>query len=363
MEEGGLVGALGGARVKLLKAGTHELLLPMPQLTETQIPVCYAITTTPREAGKEYRVCKREESNAIVTVQLRGSRDQEVQIDWSSIILISNRPLSLDRSLLERYEQETACVQSGAKQVWTLAEKLWPADGSVDGYAANIQEFIRNMKQEKPPRSMDALGILESGGNWICTANANLAVALLRSRSVSARSFAVIPLTGQRLEMHRIVAYADGGPWRTFDPSSLQKDIPLKPWQNIVMAQTTIADEDIAMKPRMGTSPGCPYGQELEFLNGTMAFWGQDFFWTIGKPLAEFEARDEAIHSARTEWARFLETGKLSQRQIDAASASDSAGFLEALHTTLREPDGAADGSHPIRSETNRTSSAAGPGG
>jgi len=170
----------------------------------------------------------------------------------------------------------------------------------------------------------------------------------------------VIPPTGQRLEMHRFVACLDGGQWRAFDPSSLQKDIPLKPWQNIVMARTTVADEELAMKPRMGTSLGCPYAQELEFLRGSMALSGQDFFWTMGQPLAEFEASGEAINVARAEWGRFLETGKLSQRQIAAAFVTDSAAFLEALRTNGREPDGAASGSQPLSPETNRTSSAAG---
>jgi hypothetical protein len=333
MKRGGLIGILGGAKVKLLKAGTHEVLLPMPQLTETQIPVCYAIITTPRDAGKEYRLRTREESNVVVSVQLYGSRDQEVQIDWSSIILIADRRFPPGRGLPAAYLQATSCVQSGAKQVRTLADKLWPASGKIEEYAANIQAFVRSMKQEKQPRSMDALGMLESGGNWICTANANLATALLRSKSVPSRSIAVIPPTAQRLEMHRIVEYFDDGQWHKFDPSSLQKAIPMKPWQSIIMARTTIADEDIAMKPRMGTSLGCPYAQELELLDGGVTLWGKNFFWMMGKPLAEFEASDEAINLARTEWERFLETGKLGQWRIKAASASDSAGFLEALST------------------------------
>lgn len=328
---GGLVGVLGGARVKIMKAGTHEVLLPMPQLTETQIPVCYAIITTPRESGKEFRFRMREGSNAVVSVRLQGSRDEVVRIDWSSIILVTDRTLSPDRSTPQPYLQQTACVQSGAKQVKTLADTLWPAGGEIDGYAANIQEFIRSMKQEKPPRSMDAVGILESGGNWICTANANLATALLRSKGVPSRSVAVIPPIAQRLEMHRIVEYFDDGQWRRFDPSSLQKDIPMKPWQSIVMARTTIADEDIAMKPRMGTSLGCPYAQELELLDGGITLWGEDFFWTMAKPLAEFEASDKAIDLARAAWGRFLGTGEPGQSQIKAGVASNSAGFLEAL--------------------------------
>jgi hypothetical protein len=131
--------------------------------------------------------------------------------------------------------------------------------------------------------------------------------------------------------MHRVVEYFDGGHWLKFDPSSVQKDIPMKPWQNIVMARTTIADEQLAMKPRMGVSPGCPYGQELEFTDNGVSFAGKDFFWTIGKPLAELEATDEAIELATREWQRFLASGKLSPAQINAGSATNAPSFVEAL--------------------------------
>lgn len=333
LKMGGLIGIVGGAQVKLLKTGTHEVLLPMPQLTETQIPVSYAISTTPREAGKKFRIHTREGSNVVVSVQLHGSRNQQIQIDWSSIILIANRPSPTDRSVPSGYLPATLCVQSNAEQVRAVANRIWPASGQVGEFAANIQAFVAGMKQEKQPRSLDAVGILESGANWICTANANLAAALLRSKNVPARSIVVIPPTGQRLEMHRIVEYFEDGQWHPFDPSSLQKDIPLKPGQNIVMAITSIADEDVAMKPRMGASLGSPYGQELELLGRGITLFGKDFFWTMGKPLADFEARDEVINLATTEWERFRETGALSQKQVRASSAIDSASLLEALST------------------------------
>jgi hypothetical protein len=360
LKSGGLIGVLGGARVKLLSDGAHEVLLPMPQLSESQIPLCYAITSTPREAGKEYRIGQRLGSNAVVTVRLQGPLDQEVQLDWSSIILVADRPFSPDRKVPPQYLQETPCVQSGARSVRALAERLWPADGRVDQYAANIQEFIRGMKQEKQPRSLDALAILESGANWICTANANLAAALLRSKNICARSIAVIPPTGQHLEMHRIVEYSDGGPWHAFDPSSLQKDIPLKPWQNVVMARATLADEEMAMKPRLGSALGCPYGQELEMLDSGITLWGKDFFWTMSKPLVGFEPSDPAVNAARMEWRRFLDTGKLSPTQIKAASATDNAALLEALGAKGRESDGAANRSQPVRPATNSPSAPAG---
>ena len=55
-------------------------------------------------------------------------------------------------------------------QVWLfwrpeLAGRLWPATGKTRDYAANIQEFIRIMQRRGQPRSLDAVGILESGQN------------------------------------------------------------------------------------------------------------------------------------------------------------------------------------------------------
>jgi hypothetical protein len=131
--------------------------------------------------------------------------------------------------------------------------------------------------------------------------------------------------------MHRIVEYCDGGKWFQFDPSLLHGDIPLKPWQNVVLAQTTMADENKAMTPRMSAMVGCPYGQEFEFSKPTMTGCGSDFFWTIGKPVAEFEVNDEAIRVTAEEWKRYLKSGVLGQKQIRASTARDLEQYLEAF--------------------------------
>ncbi|OGL43412.1 MAG: hypothetical protein A2161_05835, partial [Candidatus Schekmanbacteria bacterium RBG_13_48_7] len=275
----------------------------------------------------------REDSNIVVTVRLKGEQEQEVHLDWSSVILVVNKTVTPDKTKSDPYISSTGCVQSKAKEITRLAGNIWPKNGRVDDYAKNIQRFILGMKQAKQPRSLDALGILDSGASGICTANANLALALLRSKGIAARSIVVIPSISQRLEMHRIVECFDEGGWRSFDPSSLQTDMPMKPWQNIIVAKTTIADENLAMKPRMGSMVGCPYGQELELMDYGISLWGQDFFWTIARPVAEFEASDTAIGLATSNWNRYMEMGILSQGQIKAASAKNAEEFLEFLQT------------------------------
>ena len=329
----GLFGALGGVHVKLLKTGKHEVILPLPQLVDGQVPVCFYIRSTPRDAAVEYRIQRREDLNDIVSVKLKGERNQEVHLEWSSVVLITGKTVSPRDSLPDSYRSATACVQADSASIKGLAEKLWPENGDIEDYARNIQRFIREMKRVKQPRSLDALGILDSGTNGICTANANLALALMRAKGVPSRSMAVIPPTAQRLEMHRIVEYSGDDQGHYFDPSSLHSDVPMKPWQTVIMAKTTIADENLSMKPRMGAMPGCPYAQELEFLSVDVRFSGQDFFWTMAKPLTKIELDDKAVSQAIDAWNRYLHVGVLSERQIKAAAAGNTTELMETLKT------------------------------
>jgi len=336
MKSPGIAAVMGGTHIKAFKSDTYEVLLPMPQLADSQVPIYYYISTKPEQSLLEYRLQRRDESNVVVYVKLKGIKNEEIQIDWSSFVLIAGKTIAENHAGPAEYLSATACVQSEDKQVTELAAKLWPESGKVNDYAKNIQSFVRNMKQKEQPRNIDALGILKSGGNWICTANANLASALLRAKDIPCRSIAVIPPISQRLEMHRIVEYCDNGNWVQFDPSFLQADIPLKSWQNIIVAKTTIADENKAMKPRMSVSLGCPYGQEFEISKAGLSVWGNDFFWTIGRPVAEFEVSDEAVKLTVEEWNRYLKSGVLSPTQIKAASAGNLEQYIKAFHAAAK---------------------------
>jgi hypothetical protein len=329
MKSSGLAGAMGGAHVKVLSGQPQEVLLPIPQLADAQVPLCYFISSTPADAVTEFRLCKRDEDNVVVAVRLAGKK-QDVQIAWSSVVLLAPRSITPNRTPADPYGKATACVQSGADEITRLATATWPSTGKPSEFAANIQRHIRGMKRTEQPRSLDALAILASGENSICTANSNLAAALMRSKGIACRSLAVIPSISQRLEMHRIVEFFEKGHWVPFDPSSLHADIPARPWQNIIMSRTTTRDEEMAMKPRMGIAVGCPYGQEIELWTSGVTLSGEDFFWTMAKPLAEFEPTEEATRRAAAAWARYLETGTLTRGQLEAWSARSAAVFDQA---------------------------------
>jgi hypothetical protein len=330
MNKSGLAGAMGGAHVRVFSRVMQEILLPVPQLADGQVPVCYVIRTTPPDAASEFRLRRSENGNVVVRVRLVG-KNQDVQIAWSSIVLLASRNITPNRTPADPYGKATACVQSQAEEITKLATQTWPNTGKSSEFAANIQRHIGGMKRLARPRSLDALGILKSGDNTICTANANLAAALMRSKGIACRSMAVIPIISQRLEMHRIVEFSENGRWVPFDPSSLHPDIPAKPWQHIIMAKTTTQDEQRAMKPRMGVMVGCPYGQEIELLTSGVTLFGADMFWTMAKPLAEFEPTEEATRLATEAWTRYLETGTLTQGQRKAGAAKNAAELGELL--------------------------------
>jgi hypothetical protein len=332
MNGAGLVGALEGARVKLLKSRAQHVMLPRPQRVDGQVPVCFAIRSTPRGVVIEYRIQKRGELNDILSVTLKAERGQEIQLEWSALLLVAGTTVLTGNSLPDTYRSPTECAQADSATIQKLAEKLWPERGSVEYYVRNIQRFIREMKQANRPSSLDALGILESGMNTICTADANLAVALLRAKGIPSRSMAVIPPIARRLEMHRIVEFRVGDQRHYFDPSSLHADVPMKPWQTVIMARTTLEDENQSMNPRMGAMLGCPYAQEAELLSSGLAFAGQDFYWTMAKPLAEFDPDESAVSLATDAWAEYLREGLLSEGQVNARAASDSSELTEILN-------------------------------
>lgn len=331
MRGSGLVGAMGGVNLKAQRAGTYDLLLPMPQIVNSQVPVFYTLDTKPKTALTACRLQVRDDGNAFISLKMGASADQEISVEWYSVVLIAPKALSQDRSTPEPFRAASPCAEADAAPIVALAGKLYPAGGAVQPYATNIQEFVRKMERQKQPTSLDAKGILESGQNTICTANANLACALMRAKQIPCRSIATIPVISSRLEMHRIVEYHDQGAWTPFDPSRVFADVPLKPWQNVIMLKTSVADEQASMKFRPGSMLGCPLGQEIEFARPGLNFFGQSFYWTQAVPLAEFEVTDEAATLTANLWEQFLKSGTLNLAQSKAALSHDPAHYLEAL--------------------------------
>lgn len=328
MTEPGTAMVWGGANVMLMKGGPQEVMLPLVQFLDGQVPLGFAIKGEPAASVKRYRIKRRTPENWVILVELEAKAGSRVSLNWAAVVLLRRASPSHPAEPESAAFGATACVQSEAQEIKELAGRLWPEGGDGPQFARQIQQMIMRSSQRKPPRKLDALGILDSGANSICTANANLACALLRSKGIVARSHAVVPTTGQKLEMHRVVSFVDQGKWCWFDPSLVHDDIPMHPWQVVVMGSTTIDDEQRAMKPRLGSMVGVPYGQELESITDGVSVFGQEFFWTCAVPLASFEPDTNAWNVARNSWASFLKTGVIPEGQAEYATISSSADLI-----------------------------------
>lgn len=332
MQGSGLAGAMGGVNLKAQRAGSYDVLLPLPQFVDSQVPVFYCLNAKPKEALSACRLQVRNDGNVFVSLKLEARKNEEVAVEWCSVILIAPGVINQDAVAPEAFREASPCAQAGSPPIVKLAGELWPPTGTTKDYAASIQQSISRMQPRKQPRSLDAVGILESGQNTICTANANLACALMRARQIPCRSIATLPTIARRFEMHRVAEYYDHGAWTAFDPSLVNADIPLKPWQNIIMSKTELADEQASMAPRLGSMRGCPFGQEVEFAQAGLNLSGQAFFWTIAVPLAEFEVPAEAARLTADHWEHYLKTGTMSEAQIKAASARKLDDYLHSIN-------------------------------
>lgn len=328
---GGLVAVLGGACVRLTGRRPAALQLPLPQDLGGQVPLAFAIVAEPPAAVQAVFVHAEGSSGAIISATLQGRSGLDVRLQWAAVVLVAERKAAAEAAEAAPWLAASPCAQSEHQEIRALAGRLAPADAAPAALACAVQQFVRDLQPRHPPKSLDALGLLASGQNGICTANANLAAAVLRSRGVPARSLAVVPPIGLRLEMHRTVEWHEDGAWHRFDPSSLHQAVPMRATDGIVMAVTSIADEQRGGRPRMSASLGCPYAQQIEIVRGPAILFGAEMFWTQALPLLAVAADDGELAAVRACWQGFLATGRLDPRAWTAAQAGDRAGFRKAL--------------------------------
>lgn len=333
MQGNGLVGVLGGVNLMTYQKGSHTIQLPMPQLVDNQVPVFYDVTVKPENVLLSKKIQVRDDKNAFLHLTLNSEKDTEISIDWYAVVLISPSLVKNDNTDPKVFAQASLCVQSDSKQIIDLSNSLRPAseDKYLKQYCTNITNFIANMEGVDFPMSLDALGILKSGMNYICTSNANLATAFMRAQKIPCRMLATIPTNAYPLEMHRIVEYYNNDVWTLFDPSFFGESNSLKPHQNVIMVKSSIKDESEAMTPRMCAMLGMPFGQEIEIMSDGLALHGQDFFWTVAFPLAEFNVSDEVTQLTVRQWENFLQTESLTSNQLNAALSSSLDSYTKKL--------------------------------
>lgn len=333
LRDGGLCGVLGGAVVRLGgKAGVANeatVRLPLPQLLAGQVPLRFALTTEPADALRELAIVHHDGAEAVLHATVQGAPGTEVRFTWASVVLLAERTDPAGPEA-EGFLATTPCVQADDAAIQRLASELAPEQATPAVLAKALQPWIAAQPRQQRPMALDAKALLTSGNHGICTMHANFAAAVLRSRQVPTRQLAVIPTNGMRLEMHRIVAFAADGGWQRFDPSGVHAEVPMRTCDSVVVASTSIEDERLGGKLRIGAPLGCPYGQELEIVRGQAFPFGTEFFWTQARPLGAFAVDDASLAAARTAWQRFLASGAIDAAAERAAACHDLERFAKA---------------------------------
>lgn len=330
LTDGGLCGVHCRATVRLSGKAEAVIQLPLPQLLAGQVPIAFTFASEPPTALRQLAIVHDEHGGSALQATVQGKGGDELRFAWSAVVLLAERPEPATAAMQKEFVAATACAEAEHADVVAFAKDLASADATPTTLAKALQAWIARQSPKQPPQQLDALSLLQNGNHGICTVNANFAAAVLRQRGVPTRSLAVVPTNGMRLEMHRIVAWAADGLWHRFDPSGVHAAVPLRTCDSVVVACTSIADEQRAAKPRMSAPIGCPWGQEMEIVRGPAFAFGAEFFTTQAKPLAAFAVDDSALAAARAAWQRFLANGALDATAERAALARDVTTFAAA---------------------------------
>jgi hypothetical protein len=328
--DGGLCGVHCSATVRLSGTAEAVIQLPLPQLLGGQVPIDFTFATEPPNALRQLAIVHDERGGSALQATVQGKGGDDVRFAWSAVVLMAERPEPATAAMQKEFVAATACAEADHADVVAFAKEIAPADATPATVAVALRVWIARQSPKQPLQHFGALSLLQNGNHGICTINANLAAAVLRRRGVPTCSLAVVPTNGMRLEMHRIVAWIADDRWHRFDPSGVHATVPMRTCDSVVVACTSIADEQRAAKPRMSAPIGCPWGQEMEIVRGPAFAFGVEFFTTQAKPLAAFAVDDATLTAARTAWQRFLTNGTLDAAAERAAAARDLATFAAA---------------------------------
>ena len=251
LADGGVCGLLGGATVKLGSGAATVLQVPLPQELAGQVPLAFTCVVEPANVWRGAALVREPGQSVALQVTLQAPRSlgmlfgrgPEVKIAWSGVVLLAERPEPVVADAVADYLAATPCAPAEHADLVASSKAIAPPETSPAELAVRLQAWIASRRPLVRPRTLDALSLLSAGNHGICTVNANFAAAVLRQRGVPAQLLAVVPTNGMRLEMHRIVAWHEGGRWQRFDPSGVHADVPMRTSQSVVVACTSIADE------------------------------------------------------------------------------------------------------------------------
>lgn len=308
----GLYQAEGRYRAEVKRSNQGlEILVPMPLLWHSQIPVSFRLWSEPEGWVRSVTLKPLAEGGMVADVQLRGgTRGQSFDLFWHGDVLISpsaaspippdiTLPLKAIPAEARPWTRATWCCNFDdpelAKAAHAIREKAGNSAAAVIAQTLDLME--RTHRNAKAPstcqRASNALT-----QRVVCTGNANLGAALLRAQGIPARIVAGYPLWAGPLQTHYIVEYwlPDTG-WRLMETTECTDDPP--PWNQVEVALVSPQGESQEKAgPRASAGCAVPYLSLTEY-QGSRGHQrppielDQDLF--PGHPYCDHEARVLAL--------------------------------------------------------------------
>jgi len=240
-----------------------EFTMPLPLLTDYQVPLNCHLEIDPPEKLIAYEVKQRVGSNWICKAVCGPvTKDEVVKVRfWSDVFMIkadfSDFPKKAAIPDIESYPQEvkiwlhpSATAQSDHEKIQTEAQRLLKEAGGPDSIAfiRTMLDAFRKIKYDNPP-GCDAVTTLEHGGGGICTCYANLGAALCRAVGIPARVIAGYPTNNNPLQTHYIIeAFINGYGWTLVETTIrvLPLSFPYQPYHLAYVSHVYIEDEESA---------------------------------------------------------------------------------------------------------------------
>jgi len=263
------------ASQRRLKRGAESnnearLLLPLPLVYGSQIPLTYNLTADPPEALKSVVIYEDNPNNFVAEVILSDlPQHKKVELKFNSAILVlptSFKDVPSTAVVPDHWPDEaspwleaTWCVDSENDRIKSIGDEIRGETDDVLKIIKQVEMRARAIYQSADGRvkNLTAVEALDKKGS--CTSCGNLVAALLRASDVPARVLAGYPSWSGPLQTHYIVeAYVPGYGWYPIESTMLQSPWPNKNQVNVSIIPPEYESRKLAGR-RGNVAGGVPY--------------------------------------------------------------------------------------------------------
>jgi len=307
----------------------------LPLETQFQTPLDFQVSVQPPQKNSDLRFSQDNYGNRIAIFTIEPcSTNERVRVQMSSKVLVSPRSykeLPDKIPFPRRWPREAGewlspsfCVECTDPAFVALAKELRSDTTDVREVIRRClrkSEAIRSPLDSYGPRYSNQTALYALRYRGVCTGNANLLAALLRSCGIPGRILGGAPTRSKSVATHFIVeAYIPGFGWYPLEPTLVEEGC--EPSSQINWCTTSLAyEQEQKARWRSYIGGGVPYlsCNEIDLPWGTVRYVGgiDEQAGTDNRTRLFFE-----IESSQTNWSEIITMGRQHWHKVAAKLSS-----------------------------------------